>query len=123
MTIFCIFVFAIFKGSVLARNIFFIISLPIILIIAIGSVSVLAKLTSGTYNLIETILYGIIIIIPYILLFMRPSQKWFLEINGTDIKKKVFIFSWNFQLTLIVLSISIGVIIMILMYHLLILES
>jgi len=114
ITIYFAVLFAIFKGSILIRNIFFIISTPVLLFFAIGSVTMLQNLTSDTDTVIRTIIFSLSIITSYVMLFMKPSQEWFLAMKGSIIKKEAHTISWNFQLTLIILSITIGIIIILL---------
>lgn len=114
MAIFCIALFGIYKGNILIRNIFFIITLPMLLFLVIGSVLILQSLITYTYATIESIIYFISILASYVMLFIKPSEEWFLAIEDSKTKKKSLTISWNFQLTLIILSISIGFFIMLL---------
>jgi len=114
MAVFSVLLFGIFKGKILARNIFLIISLPTLLFSAVGSVAMLPNIMSDIYIIKEIIYFSIIIPIPYVLLFVKPSQEWFLAMKDTDVKTETNIMSWNFQLTLIILSIAISIGIMLL---------
>ncbi|MDD2791334.1 MAG: hypothetical protein PHU40_11825 [Sulfurimonas sp.] len=114
MMVYCAVLFGMFKGKILVRNIFFIISIPTLLILAIGSVTMIQKPMSDTYTIIETVLFSIIIATSYVMLFMKSSQEWFCAMEGSNVKKESHTISWNFQIALIILSIVIGVAIMLL---------
>ncbi|WP_324171941.1 hypothetical protein [Sulfurimonas sp.] len=112
--VYCAVLFGMFKGKILVRNIFFIISIPALLILAIGSVAMLQKPMLDTFTIIETVLFSIIVATSYVMLFMKSSQEWFCAMEGSNVKKESHTISWNFQITLIILSIVIGIVIMLL---------
>lgn len=109
--------FAIWQGRRWARNILFFLVLFVLPLLVVGSVLLVINPinshdTIGKFWFIYGLFGTIIFLISIYMLFMKISNDWFASINGDISKEKENTLSWNFQLTLVGISMGIGMLVM-----------
>ncbi|MDD2829336.1 MAG: hypothetical protein PHW18_07175 [Sulfuricurvum sp.] len=102
-------IYGIWQGRRWARNLFFILTIPYILLFGIASGATIFGF--GNHESIWNELYLAIAMlsIPFLLtmIFLKPSREWFNTINHQS-EETLGEFSWQFQLMIIVISIGLG---------------
>jgi len=96
----------IWQGRIWARNLFFIITLPWVLLYGIASGATILNLMSHENFWYQLYLAVAMISIPLLLMmiFLKPSRDWFNAVNGKKSEKKSGELSWQFQLMVIIIA-------------------
>lgn len=96
----------IWQGSIWARNLFFLLTLPWVLLFGIASGATI--LTAGNNENILYEFYSAIVMLSipllFLLTFLKPSRDWFNTVNGKKSEKKSGELSWQFQLMVIIIA-------------------
>lgn len=95
---------AIWQGKIWARNLFFIVTLPWVLLYGIASGATILHSMSHENFWYQLYLAVAMISIPFFLMmiFLKPSRDWFNAVNGKKSEKKSGELSWQFQLMVII---------------------
>lgn len=110
----------IWQGRIWARNLFFILTLPIIFLFVLASGATVIQIGNSENYIQEFYLVLAMLIIPIFLamIFTKSSREWFTVMNKGNLERKsIDDLSWQFQLMIVVVSIVLGFLTMLMSTH------
>lgn len=99
-------VYGIWQGRYWARNLFFILTIPMIFLLFFGSGAILVQMNTinDLFIAFGTLLFASM----YLLIFFKQSRVWFQKVNSNNSKSGTSKFTWQMQLMVIVIAIVLG---------------
>ena len=110
----------IWQGRIWARNLFFILTLPITFLFVLASGATVIQIENSENYIQEFYLALAMLIIPIFLamIFTKSSREWFTAMNKEKLERKTtYDLSWQFQLMIVVVSIVLGFLTMLMSTH------
>lgn len=103
-------IFGIWQGRYWARNLFFLCTIPIVFLFFFASGAILVEMDDSynPWHQLFLALLALLISALFLLIFFKPSRKWFRDVNSNMADYHVYELSWQFQLMIIVIAIVLG---------------
>lgn len=99
-------VYGIWQGRYWARNLFFILSIPMIFLLFFGSGAILVQM--NTINDLFIAFGALLFASMYLLIFFKQSREWFQKVNSNNSKSGTNKLTWQMQLMVIIIAIVLG---------------